>query len=140
MIENQKIKIKNVFQYICKLKQSKKEIFKKQKESKHNKKRQNKTIIIFKHEKIPKKQLSLLLAKKLSTKKYRTVIINLTDNETNKNKYKEIYKKQKLIEKELEKYQKAKMKSNLLKKLKIKNNKENNKINYIKNNNKIKKE
>ena len=79
------------------------------------------------------------MAEKLTTKKYKTVIINLTDNETNKNKNKEIWNKQKLIERELEKYQKEKIKSNLLKNLKIKNNKEKNKINYIKNNNKKKK-
>ena len=39
-----------------------------QKTSKHNKKRQNKTTVIFKHEKIPKNQLAPLLAKKLTTK------------------------------------------------------------------------
>ena len=139
-IKNKKIKIINILDYIYKSIKGQKTLSKKPKESKHNKERQNKTIIILNNKKNKKSQVSLSIAEKSSNKNTRIAIINLTNNTTDKKKYKNNINKQKLIEKELKKYKKEKSKINLLKNLNEKDFKTKNfKIKNIKEKNENKK-
>ena len=96
---------------------------KSQKNSKHNSKRQNETIVFIQNKKNLKSLVSLQLNQKLKENKSKTAIINLTNNTKNKKNYKTYYYIQKEIEKELKKYKNKKSILNLLKNEKISNKK-----------------
>lgn len=99
------------------------------KNSKHNKKRRNETIVFIQNKKNPKRLVSLQLNQKLKENKNKISIINLTNNTKNKTKYKNNYNIQKEIEKELKKYKNKKSILNLLKNEKTENKKINNEKN-----------
>ena len=96
---------------------------KSQKNSKHNSKRKNETIVFIQNKKNLKSLVSLQLNQKLKENKSKTVIINLTNSTKNKTNYKTNYYIQKEIEKELKKYKNKKSILNLLKNEKISNKK-----------------